>query len=116
MTARDLNLLKAVTVDDHKHTGPFDPDNKSSRFPVTSANPFAIPRCRIQERINLCCHKSTAVSVAYSLFCITQAQVDPVEFPTSRIAGYSTDVTLSSRVILLARLLVDIMNQLFSIH
>jgi hypothetical protein len=58
----------------------------------------------------------TAVSVAYSLFRITQFQIDPVGFPTSRIVDYSTDVALSSRVILLARLLVDIMNQLFSIH
>lgn len=59
---------------------------------------------------------SPAVSVAYSLFYITESQIDPIGFPTSRIVGYSTDVALSSRVILLARLLVDIMNQLFSIH
>ena len=58
----------------------------------------------------------TAVYLASSLFCITQAQINPIGFPTSRIVGYSADVAMSSSVILLARLLVDIMNQLFSTH
>jgi hypothetical protein len=68
LTARDLNLQKAVSVDDNKHTGHFDPDNKGSRFPAMSAHPYAISRCRIQERINLVVTSPTAVSVAYSLF------------------------------------------------
>jgi hypothetical protein len=55
----------------------------------------------------------TAVSVAYSLFCITESQIDPIGFPTLRIVGYSTDDALNRRVILLARLVVDLMNQLF---
>jgi len=58
LTARDLIVMKAVAMDDHKHTGRFDRDNKGSRFPAMSVHPYAISRCQIQERINLCCHQS----------------------------------------------------------
>jgi hypothetical protein len=63
LTTRDLNFLSAVTVDDHKHTGRFDPDNESSRLPAMSAHPHAMSPCHIQKHINLCCHKS------YCSFC-----------------------------------------------
>jgi len=77
LTARDLNLLNAVSVDDHnildvstlliKAAGCLQCQRILMRFQIVTSRNVLI----------FVVTSPTAVSVAYSNFCITESQIDP---------------------------------------